>query len=102
MTESGAQVLEAELTVGFLAFKESYASTVTCVPNESVKVRPVLLVNGLLLNLLRSGRRVIVYPAIQRAIHNLAFRACTPVPPEGQRYSGVLGSHLCVFQPIAC
>jgi len=30
-------VLEAELTVGFLAFKESYVSTVTCIPNTSVE-----------------------------------------------------------------
>jgi len=29
--------VKAELTVGFLAFKESYVSTVTCVPHESVQ-----------------------------------------------------------------
>jgi len=31
-------VMEAELTVGFLAFKESYISTVTCKPDEFVEV----------------------------------------------------------------
>jgi coenzyme Q-binding protein COQ10 len=50
VTESGPQVLEAELTVGFLSFKESYVSTVTCIPNESVKVCPVFLVPELVLN----------------------------------------------------
>jgi coenzyme Q-binding protein COQ10 len=35
--------MEAELTVGFLAFKESYVSRVTCRPFESVKVHMVLL-----------------------------------------------------------
>jgi len=30
-------VLEAELTVGFLSFRESYTSRVTCKPNESVE-----------------------------------------------------------------
>ena len=34
----GRQILEAELTVGFMAFKESYVSTVTCTPNKSVEV----------------------------------------------------------------
>ena len=30
---------EAELTVGFLVFKESYVSEVTCIPFQSVEVR---------------------------------------------------------------
>ena len=30
--------VEAELTVGFLAFEESYVSKVTCTPYEMVKV----------------------------------------------------------------
>ena len=30
--------VEAELTVGFLSFKESYVSRVTCVPFKSVQV----------------------------------------------------------------
>jgi len=29
--------VDAELTVGFLAFKESYVSQVTCIPNQSVE-----------------------------------------------------------------
>ena len=33
-----ARVMEAELTVGFLSFRESYISKVTCRPNESVEV----------------------------------------------------------------
>jgi coenzyme Q-binding protein COQ10 len=33
-------LMDAELTVQFLAFKESYVSRVTCVPLESVEVRP--------------------------------------------------------------
>lgn len=33
-----ARVMEAELTVGFLSFRESYVSKVTCRPNESVEV----------------------------------------------------------------
>ncbi|KAK7696162.1 hypothetical protein QCA50_000813 [Cerrena zonata] len=32
-----ARVMEAELTVGFLSFRESYVSKVTCRPNESVE-----------------------------------------------------------------
>ncbi|CAL1700162.1 unnamed protein product [Somion occarium] len=32
-----ARVMEAELTVGFLSFRESYISKVTCKPNESVE-----------------------------------------------------------------
>lgn len=31
-------IMEAELTVGFLAFTESYVSQVTCRPYESVEV----------------------------------------------------------------
>jgi coenzyme Q-binding protein COQ10 len=34
----GITVMQAELTVGFLAFKESYTSTVTSKPHEFVKV----------------------------------------------------------------
>lgn len=33
-----ARVMEAELTVGFLSFRESYVSKVTCRPNELVEV----------------------------------------------------------------
>lgn len=36
--QNGTTVMEAELTVGFLAFKESYISNVTCKPHESVEV----------------------------------------------------------------
>ncbi|KAF8138526.1 dehydrase and lipid transport-domain-containing protein [Boletus edulis] len=35
--QDGTTVMEAELTVGFLAFRESYVSTVTCKPNECVE-----------------------------------------------------------------
>ncbi|KAG8218696.1 polyketide cyclase/dehydrase [Butyriboletus roseoflavus] len=35
--QNGTTVMEAELTVGFLAFKESYISTVTCKHDESVE-----------------------------------------------------------------
>lgn len=35
----GKTVVDAELTVGFMSFKESYVSTVTCVPFKSVQVR---------------------------------------------------------------
>lgn len=38
---------EAELTVGFLAFKESYVSEVTCIPYESVEVRLFLSITAL-------------------------------------------------------
>ncbi|KJA30041.1 hypothetical protein HYPSUDRAFT_125978 [Hypholoma sublateritium FD-334 SS-4] len=34
----GKTVVDAELTVGFMSFKESYVSTVTCVPFKSVQV----------------------------------------------------------------
>ncbi|KDQ64464.1 hypothetical protein JAAARDRAFT_28095 [Jaapia argillacea MUCL 33604] len=34
---SSVSVMEAELTVGFLSFKESYISQVTCRPDESVE-----------------------------------------------------------------
>ena len=30
--------VDAELTVGFMSFKESYVSVVTCIPYESVQV----------------------------------------------------------------
>lgn len=36
---AGTLRMEAEMTVGFMAFKESYVSKVTCVPYESVEVR---------------------------------------------------------------
>ena len=32
-------VVDAELTVGFMSFKESYVSNVTCTPYESVQAR---------------------------------------------------------------
>ncbi|KIJ20215.1 hypothetical protein PAXINDRAFT_41252, partial [Paxillus involutus ATCC 200175] len=35
--QDGVTVMDAELTVGFLAFKESYISKVTCKPLESVQ-----------------------------------------------------------------
>lgn len=38
--ESGALQMEASLTVAFLTFTERYTSRVTCVPYESVRVRP--------------------------------------------------------------
>ncbi|KAF8558931.1 cyclase/dehydrase, partial [Imleria badia] len=38
--QDGTTVMEAELTVGFLAFRESYVSTVTCKPDEFVEVQP--------------------------------------------------------------
>jgi coenzyme Q-binding protein COQ10 len=31
-------VVDAELTVGFMSFQESYVSTVTCIPFKSVQV----------------------------------------------------------------
>lgn len=34
--------MDAELTVGFLAFQESYVSKVTCTPFSSVEVRLTL------------------------------------------------------------
>lgn len=34
----GTTRMEAEMTVGFMAFEESYISNVTCVPHESVEV----------------------------------------------------------------
>lgn len=34
-------VVDAEMTVGFMGFKESYVSTVTCVPYKSVQVCPL-------------------------------------------------------------
>ena len=41
---------KAELTIGFLSFKESYISEVTCIPYESVEVRGrcVVRVRGLI------------------------------------------------------
>lgn len=38
VSHDGITVMEAELTVGFLAFRESYVSTVTCKPHDSVEV----------------------------------------------------------------
>ena len=38
VSQDGITVMEAELTVGFLAFRESYTSIVTCKPHESVEV----------------------------------------------------------------
>ena len=34
---AGTVRMEAEMTVGFMAFEEGYISNVTCVPNESVE-----------------------------------------------------------------
>lgn len=34
----GKTVVDAELTVGFMSFQESYVSTVTCIPFKSVQV----------------------------------------------------------------
>ena len=39
----GKTVVDAELTVGFLSFKESYVSSVTCIPFKSVQVRSRVL-----------------------------------------------------------
>jgi len=39
----GKTVVDAELTVGFLSFKESYVSSVTCIPFKSVQVRSCVL-----------------------------------------------------------
>lgn len=41
-----ARVMEAELTVGFLSFRESYVSKVTCRPNELVEVSYHFLTNA--------------------------------------------------------
>ncbi|KAF8998493.1 cyclase/dehydrase, partial [Cyathus striatus] len=38
ISPQGTVVMDAELTVGFLSFKESYVSRVTCIPSESVEV----------------------------------------------------------------
>jgi coenzyme Q-binding protein COQ10 len=43
-------VVDAELTVGFMSFKESYVSTVTCIPYESVQVRCYHLFQCLVIN----------------------------------------------------
>ncbi|TFK28775.1 hypothetical protein FA15DRAFT_664829 [Coprinopsis marcescibilis] len=37
LSSPGKHVLDAELSVGFLAFKETYVSQVTCVPYQSVE-----------------------------------------------------------------
>lgn len=35
--------MDAELTVGFLSFQESYVSKVTCLPHETVEVSRFIL-----------------------------------------------------------
>lgn len=47
-THDGSTIMDAELTVGFMAFQESYVSKVTCTPFSSVEVRPIHLVLRLL------------------------------------------------------
>lgn len=37
-TRDQIKTMDAELTVGFMSFKESYVSKVTCTPIESVEV----------------------------------------------------------------
>jgi coenzyme Q-binding protein COQ10 len=52
-------VMEAELTVGFLTFKERYVSKVICIPYESVKVSDVF--NAYFKSLRSAGCCFIVY-----------------------------------------
>ncbi|KAJ3571429.1 hypothetical protein NP233_g3764 [Leucocoprinus birnbaumii] len=45
----GKLTMDAELTVGFLSFEESYVSKVTCVPDESVEASPFPTVSSTIL-----------------------------------------------------
>ena len=75
--------MDAELTVGFLAFKESYVSKVTCTPFTSVEVRLavfIVLATSQTLSF-ASGRSVFLDALIQIIIHNLALPTGIPKFP---------------------
>jgi len=65
--------MEAELTVGFLSFNESYVSKVTCYPYNSVEVYLTLPIIGRLTQLI--GGRFIVHTVIQNSFNNMAISA---------------------------
>lgn len=54
----------AQLTVGFLAFKESYVSEVTCKPCESVEVNSNIIINCHAKTRVDAGCRIIGDTAI--------------------------------------
>lgn len=63
--------MDAELTVGFLSFNESYISKVTCVPYSSVEVRllPSVIVSST--KSLLSGGCFFLYTIVQEFIDHL-------------------------------
>jgi Polyketide cyclase / dehydrase and lipid transport len=66
-------VMEAELTVGFLSFNESYVSQVTCHPYHSVEVYVIYAINRCLTPQL--GGRFVVHTLIQNPVNNMAISA---------------------------
>jgi len=72
--------VEAELTVGFLAFKESYVSRVTCVPFKSVQVISTGSVEFTCMFRFPPfpppGRRIVFNTVIQSLVHNMEFPKC--------------------------
>lgn len=78
--------MDAELTVGFLSFKESYTSKVTCRPNESVEVSIFRILPSRAHSSMRTGCSFVIYPTLQDAYHDLAFPACAhKVSPTSQQ-----------------
>lgn len=98
----GQQVLDAELTVGFLSFKESYVSTVTCTPYQSVEVSyPPSLRMGAD-SLRQPGRRDLLYAPVQNAVNHLELPATTKTLQRNSVNAGVPRPRLRLCQPFAC
>ena len=74
----GKIVVDAELTVGFLSFKESYVSSVTCIPFKSVQVRSCVLQPRpyRLDHWDLAGRCIVVHTTVQDFIDYLELPEC--------------------------
>lgn len=86
-TSTFPERMEAELTIGFLSFKESYVSEVTCRPHQSVEVCTCESDSQHLnVSNMSSGCRSIIYAIIQDSQHGVAFSTgiAAVTAPESQ------------------
>jgi hypothetical protein len=74
-------VVDAELTVGFLNFKESYVSVVTCIPFKSVEVcgRDYITFTEEILSS-HIGHRIFFNSSLQNVVHYMAISEPFTVP----------------------
>ncbi len=63
--------MDAEMTVGFMSFEESYVSKVTCKPHESVQVS-IHLIQVANVRHETLGSRFVVYTAVQNLDNDVA------------------------------